>query len=679
MSIWVPESAEDVLHGTPCVGSVDQIDAIGVFLRDVSLNAESYRSLILQTQQQLGGLTAVTVTRLDAKLTDALLPGSAALLNSAVTAKRAVDGYAAEVDRIHREAKRLSRDVADSLISIRAQSEAIRTIARSIRVPVGYVWSSGAPGQMPEPQLDFHADGFDAAERAVAVQHLRAVYEYEWLVAASIWRAAIDGIDTVKTKWGALIEERRQVEAQLILALQDTAIGQLITLAGDSESGRSRTSFIALAIAGELWGSTAGALRFSTSHPLLQTLLGTESGEHIWNSPPDPTQVAAAWDRLTDSEREQLILAAPWVIGNLPGLPFGVRDAANRRSLEYYAVHRELLGPDSCTAVDELLKAIVTAEGSTSSVQVVALDLNREVPMVAVGYGDLDTADNLTWEVPGMESDAHKALAVWDKASRNLFDEQDKLAARAETGSVGVILFLSYDTPNLGDSLGTDGVLSPDLARAGAERLAAELDGTWATRHPRPGVGAGDTAAESPRISVIAHSYGTTVAANTLTLTAHAVDSFSMAGSAGLDPGTVSSLDALNVKDSAPGQKAIFASHAAADKLAPIGLVLGGRANPNIALEYAHAQNLEGGYYYYSDGVTTADGQYFAPTDGHSVIGEDAAGFWDFGAKLKQGAGFEASDGQGYWDSGTQSLRNLAASSLGLKEEIVGGVYVEAK
>ena len=677
MSTWVPASAGELLHGTPIAGSVEQVEAISSFLRDVSLDAWSFQLSIQQTQQQLRAVTADAITRLDAKLSDALTPGTAALMNSSDSAKRAIDGYASEVDRIHREARGLRNAVDDHLASIRSQSETIQTIARSIRVKVWYAWSSGAPGQMPEPQLGSNAEDLSEAQRAAAVQNLRALYENQWLYAATIWHADIEGIETAKTKWATLIEERKRAEGQLILALDATEIGQLITLAGGS--GRSRKSTIALAIAGELWGSTAGALQMSTSHPLLKKLLGTESGGHIWNSPPDPTQVAAAWDKLTDSEREQLILAVPWVIGNLPGLPFSVRDAANRRALEYYAVHRDLLGTDSRTAVDELLKIIVAAGGTPPPVQVVALDLSREVPMVAVGYGNLDTADNLTWEVPGMESDAHNALAVWDRASRNLYTEQSKLATLNGTGSVGVISFLSYDTPNLGDSLGANGVLSPDLARAGAERLAAELDGTWATRNHGLGVTAGYIAPESPRISVIAHSYGTTTAANALTLTAHAVDSFSMAGSAGLDPGTVSSLDALHVKDSAPGQKAIFASHAAADKLAPIGLVLGGRANPNIALEYAHAQNLEGGYYYYSDGVTTADGQYFAPTNGHSVIGEEAPGFWDFGAKLKQEAGFEAGDGQGYWDRGTQSLRNLAASSLGLKEEIVGGVYVEAK
>ncbi len=677
MTNWIPGSWAEVLVGTPIAGTVEQINAIGAVVRDIGMDAWSYRLMVQQAQREMGGLAGAAVGKIVAKVTDTLVPGSTALMRSSDETKRALDAYAAEVDRIHRDTMALCHSVDDRLASIRSQSVSIQTIALEIRAAAPYAWDEGAPGQMPEPRLGPGVDDLTGQQYTDAVQSLKLLYEHQWFRAAMIWHSDIDEMSIAKTRWANLIEERKQAERRLTLALEGTAIGQLITLASGSD--RSRQSVVAFAFAGELRGSARGALQPSTSHPLLQKLFGAESGEHIWSSPPDPVQLATSWAALTDAERKLLIHEVPWVIGNLPGLPYEVRDRANRLMLEYYAVHRDLLSADSRTAADQLMKIIAEGEHMPPPVQVVALELCGSVPLIAVGYGDLDTVDNLTWQVPGMESDAHNALAVWDRASRNLYNEQSKLATRNGTGSVGVISFLSYDTPNLGDSLAANGVLSPDLARAGAERLAAELDGTWATRNHGLGVTAGYTAPESPRISVVAHSYGTTAAANALTLTAHAVDSFSMAGSAGLDLGTVSSLDALHVKDGAPGQKAIFASHAAADKLAPIGLVLGGRANPNIALEYAHAQNLEGGYYYYSDGVTTADGQYFAPTDGHSVIGEETAGFWDFGAKLKQGAGFEASDGQGYWDIGTQSLRNLAASSLGLKEEIVGGVYVEAK
>lgn len=678
MTTWVPGSWAEVLSGTPIAGTVEKINAIGAFVYDVYLDAWSYQGMVQQAQREMGSLTSDAVVKIGAKVTDALVPGSTALMQSADTAKRAFDTYASEVDRIHRDAISLRNSVDDRLASIRAQAAEIETISNSIRVKVSYAWNAGAPGQMPDPRLGSAADDLTDGERTAALQNLRMLYENQWFRAAMIWHSDIDEVTSAKTKWTNLIEERKQAERQLTLSLDETAVGQLITLA--SGSGRSRKSAIALAFSGELWGSTEGALQLNTSHPLLKKLIDSESGEHIWDAPPDPVQVAAAWAKLTDAERERLIQEVPWVIGNLPGLPYGVRDQANRLVLEYYTVHRDMLGVDSQTAIDQLMKIVAEGERTAPPVQVVALDLSRAVPLVAVGYGDLDTADNLTWQVPGMESDAHNALETWDEASRNLYREQSYLSALNGTGSVGVISFLSYDTPNLGDSIGwwSGSVLSPDLAQGGAPRLAAELDGSWATRNQADPATGLPTVDDPPRISVLAHSYGTTVTANALTMVTHAVDSFTMAGSAGLDTETVKSLNQLNVAETRPGQKAIYASHADGDGLAPVGLVLGGRANPNANLQYENAQNYEGSIYYSSDGVTTAAGEYFAPTDGHSVIGQKETQWYQVDRHAKHGLGFESAEGQGYWDKGTQSLRNLAATSLGLDQEVVGGLYVAA-
>lgn len=176
----------------------------------------------------------------------------------------------------------------------------------------------------------------------------------------------------------------------------------------------------------------------------------------------------------------------------------------------------------------------------------------------------------------------------------------------------------------------------------------------------------------------MAHSYGTTVVANALTIVKHEVASFSMAGSAGLDAGTVTSLRQLNVAETAPGQQAIYASHAGEDRLAPLGLVLGRRANPNANFQYEHAQNYSGAFYYSSDGLTAETGEAFAPTDGHSVIGQKSTQWFHLDRHIRHGLGFEATEGHGYWDLETQSLRNLAATSLGLPQEVVGGLHVPA-
>lgn len=678
---WVPPSWAHILVGTPIAGSVDSINAVGSFVADVSLDAWQYKGFVEGAKFQMSSLQAVAIDKISAKVDSALVPGAYALKESADSAKRAFDTYASEVDRIHNDAKKLRTDVDDSLNSIGAQAAEIARIAVEIRRSYSaslYAWDVGAPGQMPEPILGTVPDDFTQAQRSAAIQNLRNLYENQWQRAATIWHNDIEEIKTAKTKWSTLIEDRRRAEGQLVLALENTPVGQLITLA--SGAGTSRKSAIAYAFSGELWGDTSGALSMATSHPLLKKLIGSENGGDIWNSPPNPELVAENWWNLTSAEQKKLINEVPWVIGNLPGLPYAARDEANRLSLAYYAVNREWLGGDMRTAADELMKIVAAGNTTLPPVQVVAFNLRGAVPLVAVGYGDLDTADNITWQVPGMESDAHNALGVWDEASRNLYREQSYLSALNGSGSVGVVSFLSYDTPNLSDSIGwwSGSVLSPDLAQAGAPRLAAELDGNWATRNVL-NPDALTTHVDPPRIAVNAHSYGTTTATNALSMVTHAVDSFSMAGSAGLDTKTVTSFDDIKVAEVLPGQKAIYASHADGDGLAGVGLVLGDRANPNINFQYEHRTNFEGSIYYSSEGATTPGGVEFAPTDGHSVIGPKDTQWYDIGTHIKQMPGFESSEGQGYWDRGTQSLRNLAATSLGLHDEVIGGLYVAAE
>ncbi|MFC7764713.1 alpha/beta hydrolase [Leucobacter soli] len=144
------------------------------------------------------------------------------------------------------------------------------------------------------------------------------------------------------------------------------------------------------------------------------------------------------------------------MIGNLPGIPFAARDSANRRMLDFYDAHPSVLGDRGRVALREL--QLIRDQGGDPQVSVVALDLTGSVPKVAVGYGDLDLADHLTWQVPGMESDADKALRTWDRASRNLYEEQQDLLERRNRGGLaGLVAFLSYDTPDLVDSLNEKG------------------------------------------------------------------------------------------------------------------------------------------------------------------------------------------------------------------------------
>ncbi len=642
--IYVPPGADDVLGSdSPVAGSDSEVRAVAAYLRNIDDNCRSYLLLVRHANLRLGDLSSDGLSNIAGKLAERLMPGAATLQQTAGASKDAFDGYAADLERIHGDAARLAREVNEHLSEIRTRSNAIEEIAALIRVPARYAWDEGAPGVMPEPVLGAGADELGSSERDAALRTVRSAYEDRWLLAASRWRDAIEGVSAAKRRWSSLVSERRSAEFRLVCALGDTAIGQLITLSGEGSAAQLRT--IGLAVSGELGGVEAAAVRPHTDHPLLTRLIGSRSGAGIWDAPPDPEEVAAAWAVLADAERQELIDQVPWVIGNLPGLPFEARDEANRRLMDFYREHPQGLDGDQLellARVQRILDREASQRIANPPIQLVALDLSSEVPRAAVGYGDLDSASHTTWAVPGMDNDAHRGLEGWDAASRKLYAAQGNVPGFNDTNAV--VAWLGYDTPAPPhDDLWE--VLGPESARRGAGRFAAELDGAQAAR------GAGSHSV--PVVNVLAHSYGTTLATIALTLSERPVHTLTMLGSAGIDRQTVRSFADLNVRNLTAEQKAIYTTHASRDHLAPLGAGVAGRGQPNphaTAPFEVHALSpvYAGALSFSSEGDPERG---LRGTDGHSTLGSG-----DSSDLL----GASASRGSGYLDARTESLDAVA-------------------
>ncbi|MFE4470328.1 alpha/beta hydrolase [Leifsonia sp. NPDC056824] len=379
--------------------------------------------------------------------------------------------------------------------------------------------------------------------------------------------------------------------------------------------------------------------------------------QEFWRHPPSPDKVAKWWSGLGEEAKEAFQTAAPGVLGNLAGLPYAVRHRCN---LNVYLTVKDSPGhtPEQQKVLDALKK--VLADPSAS---LVCLNLNARVPMVAIGYGDLDTADTVTWAAPGMNSDATDATESWSRAAVNLYEEQNRVDRGRSHAVVG---WLGYDTPALVS------VNTPALAQDGSWRFANELDGTHATRTAHPSV-------PFPYVSVVAHSYGTTMAADALTRVKHTVDSFTMLGSAGIDTDVVSSLSDLRVKQ-AGGRPSIFTTAAELDFLAPFGSAMGGRAEPNpealsnlgtaVALPLKgvlnQPQSMGGAQSFSSEGAVLPGEEVLKQTKGHSTVGEPIDG-------LNPLNGI-APEGFGYLDKYTEALRNTGFTTVGLSESVVGGL-----
>ncbi|MEV4097358.1 alpha/beta hydrolase [Streptosporangium saharense] len=255
------------------------------------------------------------------------------------------------------------------------------------------------------------------------------------------------------------------------------------------------------------------------------------------------------WRELDKTAQDQLIATSPGLLGALNGLPATVRDQANRKHLadqkvtisqdlaklrtslaEMKETRRKLTGgsnvirdPRGFSSLpplkeQQLIKSIEDLELRSRQIASVEKSLalggqNGRPPAlllqlelgglgkIAVSFGDPDKADNVAVYVPGtgtklegfgnVRSDAERAALTWDRASFH-----------APGKKVASIAWFGYDAPQWGTTVSFDGtVANMNSATKGAPFLASFTDGLQAAHKGSSNV----------RLSVLGHSYGSTV------------------------------------------------------------------------------------------------------------------------------------------------------------------------
>jgi hypothetical protein len=243
-----------------------------------------------------------------------------------------------------------------------------------------------------------------------------------------------------------------------------------------------------------------------------------------------PERVVTWWAAKDRKRQRALIRTSPQLIGNLDGVDYASRDAANRRQLhaeirtEQAAITARPGDADArhrLTALTAIRAALHpkprAGAGAEPRRSLVSLS-HRDPPLAAIAVGDLDTARQVTFTVPGMGTYTDD-MQLWTETAQNVFDAQASVGAPA---AHAVVAWIGYRTP----PPGVDATLG-DYAERGAPLLASELAGLRAAR------AGGDLSA----VSVIAHSYGSTMAADALAARDLGVYSFVMLGSAGVEDG----------------------------------------------------------------------------------------------------------------------------------------------
>lgn len=260
----------------------------------------------------------------------------------------------------------------------------------------------------------------------------------------------------------------------------------------------------------------------------------------------EPAAVAPWWAALDEAQQQALIRAAPAVIGNLGGVAYAARDEANRRWLrtqladaraalaeaEKTPSYRELVGgyATASTVAEHLERArarvagLESIEASLEAPEGKAprflMSLTADAPpLAAISIGDLDSADDITFAVPGMGTTTRE-MGDWTRATQNIAAMQD----RVDSGRThAVVSWVGYRTPPVPLVSGGFEVMKTTFAEAGAAKLSDALAAVSAVR----------PAAE---LNLVAHSYGTTTASLALTREGVHADAFVTLGSAGLPP-----------------------------------------------------------------------------------------------------------------------------------------------
>ena len=182
--------------------------------------------------------------------------------------------------------------------------------------------------------------------------------------------------------------------------------------------------------------------------------------DELTTNPPAASSVAGWWSTTTPSARATLTRDLPGMLGNLEGLPYSVRDVANRAFLAATArgIHAQLDAGVGRAMQDELearLEMFASVEESLrrgpsgEPRTLIALDVTGEGRAV-VGIGALADADYVTFFIPGMYVGVSAQLVDWTgNAETALIEQQAWLDRLDQPGEVATIAWIGYHTPTL--------------------------------------------------------------------------------------------------------------------------------------------------------------------------------------------------------------------------------------
>nr|WP_212761660.1 alpha/beta hydrolase [Nocardia uniformis] len=257
-----------------------------------------------------------------------------------------------------------------------------------------------------------------------------------------------------------------------------------------------------------------------TGATLEQLLLHGDYSDDNATAPARAQALANAhwWQSLSLRQQGAVLAVHPEVLGNADGIPATVRDQANRLS-----VVRDLtdlrgrdfgkLSPEQQQQLRNLETTVAALVDAERQAREVTQRGDRAAPSVhllsydatafggkgraVLAFGNVDTADVVSWHVPGMKT---KLQELWwnAKFARNHYEAT--LDSNPD-GSVASIAWLGYDAP-----AGFSDAFRTTQAEAGGTLLARDISAFNATR----ALAADQDGPPLPVNHIYGHSYGST-------------------------------------------------------------------------------------------------------------------------------------------------------------------------
>ncbi len=363
----------------------------------------------------------------------------------------------------------------------------------------------------------------------------------------------------------------------------------------------------------------------------------------------NPSQRAQWWDALGPAEKEAALQEFPEYLGNGDGLPATVRSEANLQNLD-----RDIAQSTAATSIpnkpdvygdatrrlekaEQVRSALLKAEGDHPGVPIQLYGYDSDAfggdGKAIVSVGDLDTAHDVAWNVPGMTTNISSIGGNVESAGR-LYEQ----ARVSGSNSAASVAWIGYDAPSDSDM---GAVSAAGAAKDGGNLLAADIAGFTAARD-QADLGQGAGASDHLNLNIIGHSYGTTTVgwAGDDGRLAGQVDTVTLLGSPGT--GGVTSAGEFGV-----GEKNVYVGAAANDLVGHLGspsseasFGLGGLGSDPATTRYgAERFQAEGGdstlvignhNSYYQDGTESLKNLgRIVSGNGDDISHEDRRSLWD--------------------------------------------------